>query len=112
MCGVALGYNKDDIFYDSWHDALINGVHGDSVLRQIYFENCDCVVVLLSPDYKEINWTGHIEWSALKELFNIGGDDKIRLLRVDSAKIGEIDGLYKNQTIDDMSAREIAAVLN
>jgi len=111
-----MGYTREDIFYDSWHDALINGVHGDSVLRQIYSENCDCVVVLLSPDYKEKNWTGHIEWSAVKELINTGDDDKICLLRVDSADIGKIDGLYKNQTIaktiDDMSAREIAAFID
>lgn len=113
---LELGYNKDDIFYDSWHDVLINGVHGDSVLRQIYFKNCDCVVVLLSPDYKEKNWTGHIEWSAVKELINTGDDDKICLLRVGSADIGEIDGLYKNQTIaktiDDMSAPEIAGFID
>lgn len=113
---LKLGYNKDDIFYDSWHDVLINGVHGDSILRQIYFKNCDCVVVLLSPDYKEKNWTGHIEWSAVKELINMGNDDKICLLRVDSADIGSIDGLYKNQAIakaiDDMSAPEIAAFIH
>lgn len=111
-----LGYTRNDIFYDSWHDVLINGVHGDRVLKQIYLENCDCVVVLLSPDYKEKNWTGHIEWSAVKELINTGDDDKICLLRVGSADIGEIDGLYKNQTIaktiDDMSAPEIAAFID
>ena len=113
---LKLGYNKDDIFYDSWHDVLINGVHGDSILRQIYFKNCDCVVVLLSPDYKEKNWTGHIEWSAVKELINTGNDDKICLLRVDSADIGNIDGLYSNQTIakaiDDMPAAEIATFIH
>lgn len=113
---LKLGYNKDDIFYDTWHDVLINGIHGDSILRQIYFKNCDCVVVLLSPDYKEKNWTGHIEWSAVKELINTGNDDKICLLRVDSVDIGSIDGLYKNQTIakaiDDMSASEIAAFIH
>lgn len=113
---LKLGYNKDDIFYDAWHDVLINGIHGDSILRQIYFKNCDCVVVLLSPDYKEKNWTSHIEWSAVKELINTGDDDKICLLRIDSADIGSIDGLYKNQTIakaiDDMSAPEIAAFIH
>lgn len=113
---LELGYNKDDIFYDSWHDALINSVHGDSILREIYFKNCDCIVVLLSPDYKEKNWTGHIEWSAVKELINMGEDDKICLLRVDSVDIGSIDGLFKNQTIakniDDMSAAEVAAFVH
>ena len=73
-------------------------------------------MVLLSPDYKEKNWTGHIEWSAVKELINMGNDDKICLLRVDSADIGNIDGLYSNQTIakaiDDMPAAEIATFIH
>ena len=111
-----LGYTHDDIFYDSWHDALINGIHGDDILRQIYFKNCDFVVVLLSPDYKEKNWTGNIEWQAIKELINTGNDDKICLLRVDSADIGRIDGLYQNQaiakSIDDMSPPEIATFID
>ena len=113
---LKLGYSRNDIFYDEWHDALINGVHGDSILRQIYFTHCDCVVVLLSPDYKEKNWTGHIEWAAIKELINTGDDEKICLLRVDSAKIGEIDGLFSNQaiakSIDDLSPSQVAAFLD
>ena len=118
FCGelLELGYKKDDIFYDVWHDVLINGIHGDNILRQIYFNSCDCVVVLLSPDYKEKNWTGHIEWSAVKELINTGNGDKICLLRVNSANIGSIDGLYNNQTIakdiDGMSASEIAEFID
>lgn len=113
---LKLGYNQNDIFYDEWHDALINGVHGDSILRQIYFKHCDCVVVLLSPDYKEKNWTGHIEWAAIKELINTGDDEKICLLRVDSANIGEIDGLFSNQAIakaiDDLSPSQAAAFID
>lgn len=107
-----LGYTKEEIFYDAWHEVLINGVHGDSILRQIYSKNCDCIVVLISPDYKDKNWTGHIEWPAVKELINTGDDGKVCLLRVGLMDIGEIDGLYQNQSIakaiDNMSATEIA----
>lgn len=113
---LSLGYKKNEIFYDSWHEALINSTHGDSILRQIYFKKCDCVVVLLSPDYREKNWTGHVEWPAVKELINIGNDDKICLLRVESMNIGEIDGLYINQSIakdiDKMSPCEIAKFID
>lgn len=46
----------------------------------------------------------------------MGNDDKICLLRVDSADIGNIDGLYSNQTIakaiDDMPAAEIATFIH
>ena len=101
------GFSKEDIFYDEWHDYLINGPHGDTLLRKIYYEQCNCVVVLLSPDYKEKNWTGKIEWTAVKELINNGRDNKICLLSVDSANIGDIDGLFQYQSIakeiDDLS---------
>lgn len=111
-----LGYTKDDIFYDAWHEELINGVHGDAMLQNIYFKYCQCVVVLLSPDYKDKNWTGHIEWSSVKELINTGRDRKICLLRVDSANIGKIDGLYQNQAIakaiDDITAKDIAEFID
>lgn len=111
-----MGYGIDDIFYDKWHDFLINGVNGDKRLRQIYKECCDCIVVLLSPDYKERNWTGNIEWRSIKELINTGKDDKICLLSIDSADIGDIDGLYQYQaiakSIDNLSIKEIAEFID
>lgn len=113
---LTLGYRKDDIFYDEWHGVLFNGANGDKKLRQIYYECCDCVVVLLSPDYKERNWTGNIEWKSIKELINTGKEDQICLLSIDSADIGEIDGLYQNQaiakSIDNLSIREIAEFID
>lgn len=113
---LSLGYTQNEIFYDSWYETWLNGPHGDSKLREIYNQRCDCVVVLLSPDYREKNWTGHIEWPAVKELINTGGDEKICLLGIDNVEIGEIDGLYANQAIvkfiDKMTAEEIADFIN
>lgn len=113
---LSLGYSKDDIFYDLWHDVLINGIHGDSQLRRIYRENCDCIVVLLSPDYKERHWTGNIEWRSIKELINAGEGNKICLLSVDTDNIVDLDGLYQYQditkSIDQLSIREIAKFID
>lgn len=113
---LGIGYEKDDIFYDSWHETLINGPHGDDRLRKIYNQQCDCVVVLLSPDYKEKNWTGHIEWPAVKEMINTGKDEKICLLGIDKIDIDKIDGLYSNQAIikfiDNMTPDDIASFIN
>lgn len=109
---LKMGYVKDEIFYDRWHDDLINGVCGDDKLRRIYNQQCELVIVLLSPDYKEKNWTGNIEWPSVKELINRGEQDKICLLGVDSVDIDNIEGLYKNQSIikyiDDFPAEETA----
>lgn len=111
-----IGYKKNDIFYDFWHETWLNGPHGDDKLRKIYNQQCDCVVVLLSPDYKERNWTGHIEWSAVKELINTGKDEKICLLGIDKIDIDKIDGLYSNQAIikfiDNMTPADIADFIN
>lgn len=107
-----LGYDRDDIFYDEWHEDLINGPSGDNVLRTIYQRHCKLVIVLLSPDYKERNWPGNIEWPSVKELINTGKSEKICLLGVDSVNIENIDGLYTHQAIpkyvDDLSPYEIA----
>ena len=113
---LKLGYNKDEIFYDLWHEALINGVQGDTCLREIYSKKCECVVVLLSPDYSEKNWTCNIEWPAIRELINTGNKDQICLLRTNLVNTGIIDGLYNNQAIaksvDNMSSANIASFID
>lgn len=113
---LGIGYEKEDIFYDFWQETLINGPHGDDKLRKIYNQQCDCVVVLLSPDYKEKNWTGYIEWPAVKEMINFGKDEKICLLGVDKIDIDKIDGLYSSQAIikfiDNMTPEDIANFIN
>ena len=106
------GFNKDDIFYDAWHEHIINGVHADNKLRRIYNEECEMVVVLLSPNYNTKKWTGNVEWPSVRELINTGKEDKICLLRVDKTNIDDVGGLYSTQDlakdIDDLSPEDIA----
>lgn len=111
-----LGYCKNEIFYDKWHEHIINGINGDEALSQIYYQHCELIVVLLSPDYKRKPWCGNVEWRAVKELINTGNDEKICLLRVDSANIGAINGLYQTQSvaksIDEMLPRDVAKFID
>lgn len=106
------GFTKNDIFYDNWHQVLLNGVNGDDTIRDIYRSKCDCIVVFLSPDYIERNWPGHIEWPAIKELINTGNGQKLCLLSIDLDNVDTIGGLYSNQTIyqpiNNMSPAAIA----
>lgn len=106
---LKLGYSKDDIFYDYWHEELINGPEGDIKLSDIYLNRCECIVVLISPDYSEKNWTGNIEWPAVLELINEGRGDQICLLKVGNASIR---GLQKyraiTKSIDKMSPLDVA----
>lgn len=106
------GFSKKEIFYDEWHAALINGIDGSATLQSIYYQKSDVVVVLLSPDYRERNWTGNVEWRAVLELINTGEGKRICLLAVGNVDLSRIEGLFATQAIyksvDNMSPEEIA----
>lgn len=111
---VKEGFSKDDIFFDQWHDYLINGIKADSRIRMIYNEDSEMVVVLLSRCYKDKPWTGNVEWRAVLDLINNGNHGRICLLGIDLTldEFKCIDGLYHSQdiykSIDNLSAKEIA----
>ena len=111
-----LGYTRDDIFYDEWHEAIISGVGSDTILQKIYTEHCECVVVLLSKDYQEKNWTGNIEWRAVRDLISTGDGIKICLLKTGQLDWNEINGLFQYQDIakpiDGMTAKDVAEFIN
>ena len=118
FCEALLKYDdfsKKSIFYDGWHEHLINGPEGDKILRKIYYQKCKLVVVLLSPNYSEKKWTNYIEWPAIRELINSGKANKICLLRVDKAELNKIDGLWATQAIvkdiDDLTPDEVATFI-
>lgn len=96
---IDLGYKKKDIFYDNWHEVMINGVDAHIKLGEIYRKQCECVVVFLSKDYKDKNWTGNVEWRAIMELINTAQGNRICLLNVDGVDLNTIKGLSVNQDI-------------
>lgn len=109
------GYDRSDIFYYPWHQALVGGVGSDETLRRIYHDRSDFVVVLLSPNYAEGNWTGNVEWRAVQNLINTGDANRICLLSVDGVDVGSIPGLYATSdiaiAIDDMTPDEVAQTI-
>ena len=111
-----LGYEKNDIFYDNWHESQINGIGAHEKIRKIYQEQCECVVVFLSKDYKDKNWTGNIEWRAIMELINTAQGNRICLLNVDGVDMNILEGLSSNQDIatpiENRSVDEIAKIID
>lgn len=103
-----------DIFYDLWNPVKVNGCGGDSRLQKIYRDQSDLIVVLLSPDYKDKEWTNNVEWPTIRGLKNRGQGHRICLLGVDITKddIDEIDGLNSGtdifEPIDDKSPEDVA----
>lgn len=107
---LEIGFKKEDIFYDEWHEVLINGVNADETLEKI-FRKCKFLVVILSPDYKEKNWTGNVEWPVIRKRINEGEGDRICLLSIGVVDLQEI-GLDKSTTIpkriDEITADQAA----
>lgn len=118
VCNTLLnwGYEKKDIFYDNWHESKINGINADVRLRKIYQKQCECVVVFLSKDYKDKNWTGNVEWRAIKELINTAQENRICLLNVDGVDLDIMGSLSGNQDIatpiENKSIEEIAEIID
>lgn len=93
------GFEERDLFYDAWHTEEIAGIHADNILKEIYSDNCECIVVFLSDDYKTKHWTNNVEWEAIKTMINTEDEKRILLLNVDSVSIDTIEGLDSKRDI-------------
>ena len=93
------GFEERELFYDAWHTEEIAGIHADNILKEIYSDNCECIVVFLSDDYKTKHWTNNVEWEAIKTMINTEEERRILLLNVDSVNIDTIEGLDSKRDI-------------
>lgn len=75
---LLLGFSKEDIFYDEFHEPVINGSDADIKLENIYATKCSLVVVVISKEYPLKEWTNRIEWKAIRRLLN--SEKKIRFV--------------------------------
>lgn len=73
---LLLGFSKEDIFYDEFHESVINGSDADIKLENIYASKCSMAVVVISKEYLLKSWTNRIEWKAIRRLLN--SEKKIR----------------------------------
>lgn len=96
---VKLGFDRDEVFYDNWHQTRITVPNADVLMSSIYRNECQAVVVFLSEDYADKPWTGNIEWRAIRDLINTARSGHICLLRLDNIDIDTIDGLSSTRDI-------------
>ena len=116
---LKIGFTKSDIFFYPWHNDIITGItNADEILRDIYHNNCELDVVLLSHEYQERNWTNNVEWKAITALLNEGQEEKVYLLsygEIDWTKLSQ-SGIYYNKAItaaiDKATPSEIAELIN
>lgn len=110
---LLLGFSKDDIFYDEFHEPVINGSDADIVLENIYATKCSLVVVVISKEYINKTWTNRIEWKAIRRLLNSEEKSKVCLLNADGTDISKLDGLHYStdiaKVITRMNSCDVAA---
>lgn len=98
---VAQEIGREHVFFDSWHEAYVAGMDGDSTLQAIYSE-CVLAVACLSKEY-DAKAFPHDEWRAIKARLHKERDDVTRLgvlpIRVGD---GDIDGIFPQDIVKDV----------
>ena len=94
--------DREQIFYDNWHQAVLARPNLDTYLQHIYHDCADLVVVVLCADYQHKDWC-HLEWRAIRDLIK-KRHDHIMFLRMDDADVDgafSIDGYIDLRRHDD-----------
>jgi len=81
---------KDQVFYDFDYQSQLARPGLDTVLQNIYRNNCELVVVFLCKEYSEKEWCG-LEWRAVRDIIKSKEGDRVMFVRFDDA---QIDGVF------------------
>lgn len=91
---------KDQVLYDFDYQSQLARPDLDTMLQNIYRNNCELVVVFLCKDYSEKEWCG-LEWRAVRDIIKSKERERIMFIRFDDAQIegvfsidGYIDANY------------------
>ena len=99
---LAQEVSREQIFYDSWHQAVLARPNLDTYLQHLYYDCVDLIVVVLCADYQHKDWC-HLEWRAIRDLIK-RRHDHIMFLRMDDAAVDgafSIDGFIDLRQHDD-----------
>lgn len=85
-------FGQEKILYDKYHKAEFARRDLGIYLPNLYNKESDLIVVIVSPDYDEREWTG-LEWIAIHDLLKKRRDKEVILCRFELA---EVDGIFSN----------------
>jgi len=77
---------KDQVFYDFDYQSQLARPDLDTMLQNIYRNNCDLVVVFLCQEYSEKEWCG-LEWRTVRDIIKSKEGERVMFVRFDDAKI-------------------------
>jgi len=94
-------FSKDEILYDKFHEAEFARRDLGIYLPDLYHNEADLIVVVVSPDYDPKQWTG-LEWTAIHDLLSKRKDDEVMLCRFGHTVI---TGLYSTAGFIELDQR-------
>lgn len=98
-----LGFST--VFYDDWFEHEIAGRNADLLLQRLYADRCELVVVCVSGEYDDRQWT-RIEHEAVRARYqrSESEEDRKRVLLVRVGD-GEVEGILCNAIVPDIRSR-------
>jgi hypothetical protein len=87
---LATRFSEAEILYDKFHEAEFARRDLGIYLSDLYQDQSELIVVVMSPNYDEKQWTG-LEWAAIHDLLSKRKPDAVMLCRFGHATVG---GLY------------------
>lgn len=87
---LAARFGRDRVLFDRFHEAELARFDLDTYLPRLYKEQCELIVVLLSPDYPHKRWCG-LEWRWIRQL--ILEIDQARIMLVRLGDPGDLSAL-------------------
>src|SRR5262252_5317305 len=107
---LAERFGEEKILYDKYHEAEFGRGDLNFYLPELYRNQSELVVVVLSGDYQSKEWCGGLEWRAIYDLLQKRQNEEVMLCRFDSATV---EGLYSGAGFIDLDQKtaEQAATL-
>ena len=87
------GFDRDDLFFDRWHQSLFMGPNGNLKLNKIYNDHCQKIVVFLSEEYRNKHWTNNLEWKRAIIPRLTANENDVCLLRFGKVDINSVEFL-------------------
>ncbi len=82
--------DPDAIFYDHDYQGQLARPNLDTLLQDIYRNQCELIVVFLCAEYAKKQWCG-LEWRAIRDIIKSKKDDQVMFVRFDDAPV---DGFF------------------
>jgi TIR domain len=107
---LAARFTEEAILYDKYHEAEFSRARLGRYLPKLYHDETGLVVVVISKDYSQKEWTG-LEWDAILDLLKKRKEDEVMLCRFGHSTV---EGLFSDAgfvELDNKTAHGVATLI-